>query len=54
MIRRARLRLWLIALDVAELLRLPIGMRSWALRRACAVVHYDPLEPEPPESDRPF
>ena len=53
MIRRIHLRAWLVVLDTAELLHLPLRARSWALRRACAAVHYDPV-PEPAESERPF
>ncbi len=53
MIRRIHLRAWLLVLDTADLLHLPLRMRSWALRRACAAVHYDP-EPLPPERERPW
>jgi hypothetical protein len=49
---RARLRFWLLALDAAELLRLPLSLRSWALRRAAAAVDYRDEPPENPDPAR--
>lgn len=52
MIRRARLRIWLIAFDLACALRLPLSAKSWLFQRAASSVHYEPLEPD--GGDGPF
>lgn len=52
MVTRARLRFWLLVLDVAEVLRLPLRARSWALRRAWAAVDYSDEPPEDPDPAR--
>lgn len=52
--RRVRLRLWFVAIDVARVLRAPWPVQLWLIGRAAAADYWgEPVEPAPP-GDRPF